>query len=101
MGDEPDIVDAAVSPDGLKRWKLLRRSDGLYRYEEFTFSTETYWTGEDCNEADAEVIEYWAPTQCSGLFDDPDTAREDAFGEIPWLHGAQEDAATSASCSLA
>jgi hypothetical protein len=97
MGDEPDIVDAAVSLDGLKRWRLLRRSDGLYAYEEFTFSVERYWTGEERNEADAEVIEYWASTYCSGLFDDPNVAWNDAFGEIPWLHGAKEDAATSAS----
>jgi hypothetical protein len=85
VDDEPYIVEAAASPDGLNRWRLLRRRDGLYVYNEDTFSKETYWTREDRSEFDAEVIEYWAPTHFSGLFDTLEVARTNAFSTLPWL----------------
>ena len=88
MSDEAKIVDAVCSVDGLRRWELIRRPDGLYSYNEDTFYREKYWAGEDRSEHDTGTIEYWAPTNFSGLFDTVEAARQDALGCLPWLYAA-------------
>lgn len=85
MSDNPEVVEAAESEDGSKRWQLLRRPNGLYAYEEKTLEKEVYWVDDDGGEREVAAAAYWAPTHVSGLFDTSDAARADAFGTLPWL----------------
>ena len=85
MSDHQDAIQSATGADGRKRWRLLRRHDGLYLYEEETFEKEIYWVDEDGGERDIAAMSYWAPTHVSGLFDTIDQARADALGSLPWL----------------
>ncbi len=82
MDAEPDVLETATSLDGTKRWHLLRRSDGLFAYDEDTFFSE------DLSEFGGGLEEYWTPTHFSGLFDTADAARNDALGQLPWLQAA-------------
>lgn len=91
MNEETGVLQTATSPDGLKRWHLVRRPDGLYSYDEDTFYKDEYWAGEDRSEHDVGVIEYWTPTHFSGLFDTLEAARADAVGSLPWLRDTLTD----------
>ena len=97
MSDDPQVVETAVSEDGLRRWQLLRRSDGRYLYEEKTFETEIYWVDKDGGERDVAAESYWSPTHLSGLFDTSEGARADAFGTLRWLCDASTSLETNGS----
>ena len=71
-------IESAISVDGTKRWKLIRRQDGFFVYFEDTFVTE------DLREFGGGMIEGWTPTHFSGLFDTAEAAKSDALGELPW-----------------
>ncbi len=85
MSDYLETVETAVSPDGSKRWRLLRRRDGFYTYEEETYEKAVYWVEEDGSEKDVAAPAYWKPTLFSGLFDSDEGARMDALGTLHWL----------------
>jgi hypothetical protein len=73
------IIEADISVDGTKRWKLVDRGDGFFVYFEDSFLSE------DLREFGADILEYWSPTHFSGLFRTLEEARADALGQLPWL----------------
>lgn len=79
MSSEAEIVEAATSLDGLRRWEMVHRSDGFYTY------TESSFISEDLTEFGAGIMKYWTPTHFSGLFHTAEEAKADALGELPWL----------------
>ena len=95
MSDDPQVVEATDSEDGFKQWRLLRRSHGLYFYEEKTLEEEVYLIEEDGSEGAVVADPYWTPTHVSGLFDISEAAREDAVATLPWLRKALENARTN------
>ncbi len=97
MSDEPHMVEATDSGDGFKHWRLLRRSHGLYFYEEKTLEEEVYLIEEDGSEGAVVADAYWTPTHVSGLFDTSEAARLDAVATLPWLRKAFGNAGTSGS----
>ncbi len=88
MSNAPEIVESLVSLDGMNRWKLTRRPDGLYSYCEETFYRELHYAAEYGNKSNSEFIEYWTPTRFSGLFDTVEAAQHDALDKLPWFFEA-------------
>lgn len=97
MSDDPEVVEATASEDGFKQWRLLRRSHGLYFYEEMTLEEEVYLIEEDGSEGAVVADAYWTPTHVSGLFDTSEAAHVDATATLSWLRKALENAGTNGS----
>jgi len=97
MSDDPQVVEAADSRDGFKQWRLLRRSHGLYFYEEKTLEEEVHLIEEDGSEGAVVADAYWTATHVSGLFDTSEAARVDAVATLPWLRDAFGNAETNGS----
>jgi hypothetical protein len=87
MHDHPDLIATAISPDGSKQWRLLRRADGLHTYDEETLEEAVYMVEEDGSERDIVAPARWTRTVISGLFETSEAARTDALGALPWLCG--------------
>jgi hypothetical protein len=81
-------VQTAEGGGGLKRFRLLRRSHGLFLYEEVTLQDEIYHVEADGTEGPVVAEAYWMPTHVSGLFDSEMSARDDALATLPWLRAA-------------
>jgi hypothetical protein len=79
------IIEAAESEDGLKRWQLLHPPHGFYLYEEKTFEEALRDLNDDGSEGSVIVDAYWASTYVSGLFNSREAARADAVAALPWL----------------
>ncbi|WP_242154902.1 hypothetical protein [Sphingomonas sp. BAUL-RG-20F-R05-02] len=88
MDNLPEQIDVVLSPEGSKRWVLLRRPDGLHSYSEHSLEDAIYWVDEDGGERDVAAPERWTRTYQSGLFDSEDVARSNSFDRIPWLFAA-------------
>jgi len=58
--------------DGKARLFILERDDGFYMFQ-----------GESEQEDDGYT--FWAPSDCSGLYDSAKTAEREAVGLVPWL----------------
>ena len=79
MSTKMTIVEAATSVDGMRRWRLVHRTDGFFVYSEDSFIAE------DLTEFGAGIQEYWTPTHFSGLFDTAEEAKADALEQLLWL----------------
>ncbi|MHA6724299.1 hypothetical protein [Sphingomonas sp. RS2018] len=88
MDDLSERIDVVPSPEGSKRWVLLRRADGLHSYSEHSLEDAIYWVDEDGGERDVAAPKRWTQTYQSGLFDSEELARSDSFDRIPWLFAA-------------
>lgn len=87
MSPKLELVEMAVSTDGLMRWQLLRRADGFYLYNE-AMSYAKGWDNDD-GDHDPDATEHWVSRRRSGLFGTLDAALVDAMAEIPWLRSAR------------
>jgi hypothetical protein len=92
---DPEIVEAAASEDGSRRWQLLRRPSGLYVYQEETLEPEVRLVDEDGKEGRVVADASWARTHVSGLFDTREAAHADALAALPWLGRALLDVPTA------
>jgi hypothetical protein len=92
---DPEIVAAAKSEDGSRRWQLLRRTSGLYVYEEETLEPEVRLLDEEGNQGRVVADACWARTHVSGLFDTREAAHADALAALPWLGRALLDVPTA------
>ena len=69
MSDDKAVVETAEGGNGIKRWRLLLRPHGFFRFEEMTLQDEIYHVDDDGNEAAIVAEAYWMPTHVSGLFE--------------------------------
>lgn len=95
MIDDPEVVEAADGNEEFKQWRLLRRSHGLYFYEEMTLTDEVYLLEEDGSERVTVAEAYWMATHVSGLYEMSEAARADAVATLPWLRTALANSTTN------
>jgi len=74
-------VKGYVSPDGLKKLDIFKKSSGLFQFEEFIVELIV--------EPDAEYFEegttYWACTHSSGLHASLEDSDAEAKASLQWL----------------
>ena len=66
------VVKTFESADGLRRAFLYARRDGMFFYEEETWTSEDGYT-------------FWTPSDASGLFASAEAAEREARLSLPWL----------------
>lgn len=74
-------VRGYLSPDGLRKLEIFKKSNGFFQFEESTVDLII--------EPDAEFFEegttYWNCTHLSGLHDSIEAADAEAKASLPWL----------------
>lgn len=91
MSGDPIVVETAEGGSGLKRWRLLLRPQGFFRFEESTLQDKIYHVDDDGNEGAVVAEAYWMPTHVSGLFETREAACENALATLAWLREALEN----------
>jgi hypothetical protein len=83
METQSEVVQTATNQEGDKpregdrRWSFTRRFDGLFTHYEETY-IDLYDHGGGLNG-------YWTRSHASGLFEDAESAMEDALESLTWL----------------
>ena len=93
FGDGVELAHVASEPDGLSFVRCIEAPDATRKVFIRLSGDRFMWDVESlvqCNEGGGVTYEYWARSDCSGLYASADDAEADARKSVPWLREMSE-----------